>query len=275
MEYRGCFMKAKMLILALAVFLLIAQSPAAAESEYFYYAGDTIIYVDIFDCRAAVKFDTSLNIDPAQFAAEHEYLKGDTSYGHLGPFKVFRIRPGYDYEFAAEELNKLDEVFMVNPVIKYHCYPIHITDQLIVAFKDSVTRSQIDSINQQFGTIIFDSLGEPNPAYALYYPGDTDDNLFDLSNRYHVTGLCRYSTPNMIYSFEYQYITNPRGDVNDDDEVNVADAVHLINYIFLSGPGIAMHHILGDTNCDLDVNFVDIIYLINYLFRGGPAPGTQ
>ena len=268
-------MKSKMSILALAVFLLIVRLPAATESEYFYYAGDTTIYVDIFNCRAAVKFDTLLNIDPAQFAAEHDFLRKDTEFKTLGDFIVFRIQKNYDYGYAAAQLNMLDEVFMVNPFIKYNCYPIYLTNEFAASYVDSITSEQIDSLNQLFGVIIFDIIGGVNPTYYLYYPGNTDDNLLDLSNRYYETGMCRYTCPNFIYPPEITIVENPHGDVNFDWEVNISDAIYLINFVFLGGSGPISSHLLGDTNCDLDVNFVDIIYLINYLFRGGPAPGTQ
>ncbi len=61
------------------------------------------------------------------------------------------------------------------------------------------------------------------------------------------------------------------GDANSDDEVNLADAVYLINYLFRNGdPPSPL--LLGDPNNDCVVDVADIIYLINYLFRGGPAP---
>ncbi|MGB7062779.1 MAG: hypothetical protein WBF13_10580 [Candidatus Zixiibacteriota bacterium] len=61
------------------------------------------------------------------------------------------------------------------------------------------------------------------------------------------------------------------GDATGDYEVNVADAVYLVNYLFRDGdPPSPL--LLGDPNNDCVVDVADIIYLINYLFRGGPAP---
>jgi hypothetical protein len=61
------------------------------------------------------------------------------------------------------------------------------------------------------------------------------------------------------------------GDVNFDTEVNITDAVFLINYVFLAGPE---PYILGsaDVNCDGKINITDIVYIINYIFRGGYDP---
>ncbi len=65
-----------------------------------------------------------------------------------------------------------------------------------------------------------------------------------------------------------------RGDANGDLQVNVGDAVYLINYIFNSGlppidyPGVYA----GDANGDGNLNIGDAVYLINFIFNGGPPP---
>jgi sugar lactone lactonase YvrE len=61
------------------------------------------------------------------------------------------------------------------------------------------------------------------------------------------------------------------GDANGDDEVNVGDAVFLINYIFKAGPP-PDPVCVGDANGDGDVNVGDAVYLIAYVFKGGPPP---
>jgi hypothetical protein len=74
-------------------------------------------------------------------------------------------------------------------------------------------------------------------------------------------------------SGRHGFIIDPRvGDANGDEQINVADAVYLINYIFRGGP--APYPLdLGDANCDGDVNVGDAVYLIAYVFSGGPEPG--
>jgi hypothetical protein len=63
-----------------------------------------------------------------------------------------------------------------------------------------------------------------------------------------------------------------RGDANGDGVLNVSDAVHLINYLFISGPA-PQPLAAGDANSDGLVNITDVVYLINYLFIDGPPPG--
>ena len=63
-----------------------------------------------------------------------------------------------------------------------------------------------------------------------------------------------------------------RGDANGDGDINSADIVCLINYLFKFGPDPVPWE-AGDVNCDGDINSADVVYLINYLFKGGPSPG--
>ncbi len=63
-----------------------------------------------------------------------------------------------------------------------------------------------------------------------------------------------------------------RGDANSDGSINIADAMYIINYLFLSGPAPNPMD-AGDANCDGGVDVGDAVYIINFLFTGGPPPG--
>jgi hypothetical protein len=61
------------------------------------------------------------------------------------------------------------------------------------------------------------------------------------------------------------------GDANNDDSIDISDAVYLIQYIFAGGP--APNPLCsGDANGDGSVDISDCVYLIQYIFGGGPAP---
>jgi hypothetical protein len=65
------------------------------------------------------------------------------------------------------------------------------------------------------------------------------------------------------------------GDANWDGDVNTADAVYLINFVFKGGPApIPCPITSGDANCDCRADVGDAVYIINYVFKGGPAPCT-
>jgi len=67
------------------------------------------------------------------------------------------------------------------------------------------------------------------------------------------------------------FLTWKLGDANGDNEVNVGDAVYIINYIFKGGAAPAPVK-TGDVNGDCVVNVGDAVSLINYVFKSGPAP---
>jgi len=61
------------------------------------------------------------------------------------------------------------------------------------------------------------------------------------------------------------------GDANGDQNINVGDAVFVINYVFKSGPAPDPVE-SGDANGDGQTNVADAVYLINYVFNNGPQP---
>jgi len=61
------------------------------------------------------------------------------------------------------------------------------------------------------------------------------------------------------------------GDLNGSGDVNIADAVFFIDYVFGNGTA-PMDKYHGDVNCDGQAVITDIVYLINYMFSSGPAP---
>jgi Dockerin type I domain len=61
------------------------------------------------------------------------------------------------------------------------------------------------------------------------------------------------------------------GDANSDSEVNVSDAVFLINFIFAGGAAPANWE-WANVNCDGAINVSDAVWIINYVFVGGAAP---
>lgn len=61
------------------------------------------------------------------------------------------------------------------------------------------------------------------------------------------------------------------GDANNDNSINIGDAVYVINYVFKGGPAPPCLQ-EGDSNGDGSINIGDAVYVINFVFKGGPAP---
>ena len=75
------------------------------------------------------------------------------------------------------------------------------------------------------------------------------------------------------YSYHlWKYPGYLTGDANGDGEIDLVDAVYLINYLLKSGlppdPVSA-----ADANCDGNTGLSDVVYLVNYLFKSGRLPG--
>src|SRR4030066_101292 len=65
---------------------------------------------------------------------------------------------------------------------------------------------------------------------------------------------------------------NPKtGDANGDGEVNLADIIFKIDYIFKAGPK-PNPSCRADVNADGNLLLTDIVYLINFLFKSGSTP---
>jgi len=105
-----------------------------------------------------------------------------------------------------------------------------------------------------------------------------DDTTYDLGIRINGSDMDLLADdeplppPDGCSDYSYDCLPHLKGDVNGDDQINSADIVFLINYLFKSGPAPDPLE-LGYVNCgDEVVNSADIVYLIDYLFKGGPPP---
>ena len=62
-----------------------------------------------------------------------------------------------------------------------------------------------------------------------------------------------------------------RGDANADGDVNLADGVFVLNYLF--GGAVALHcKEASDANADGGSDIADVVYILNFLFTGGDEP---
>lgn len=61
------------------------------------------------------------------------------------------------------------------------------------------------------------------------------------------------------------------GDINNDNGINILDAVFLINYLYRGGPAPVVIN-LADIDGSGTITILDATALIRYLYKGGPTP---
>jgi hypothetical protein len=61
------------------------------------------------------------------------------------------------------------------------------------------------------------------------------------------------------------------GDVNGTGNMDIADIVYLVSYLFKHGPEPDPLY-CGNANGDGNVNIADIVYLVAFIFKHGPMP---
>lgn len=61
------------------------------------------------------------------------------------------------------------------------------------------------------------------------------------------------------------------GDMDGSGQVDITDAVYLVNYIFADGPA-PVDEAGGDINCSGQTDITDAVYLVNFIFSNGPPP---
>lgn len=97
-----------------------------------------------------------------------------------------------------------------------------------------------------------------NTAIDLGVPGEENTYGWGIIDAYQA----------VLAAIQSSYLA---GDANDDEIVDVADAVYLLNYLCKGGPA-PDPMAAGDPNADCVIDVADVVYLLNYLYKGGPAP---
>jgi hypothetical protein len=135
--------------------------------------------------------------------------------------------------------------------------------------------SEAGDAYQDYATVRYDETG--NQIWVIRYDGPANSTdrsnaiVVDDSANVYVTGRSKGIGTSYDYA-TIKYVQFLRADVDHTGEVNLADVVYLVNYLFKPGPAPVPAPIVGDATCDSSVDIDDVVYLINYIFKDGPAP---
>ena len=151
---------------------------------------------------------------------------------------------------------------------------------LLASHEPAVTKltwTKCDDLDFDYYTLYRDTTVEfePSPDNRLSFAIDTAfvDSTAQLGRPYYyLASATDFSGNESDPSNEAMGVRYITGDANASGEIDVADVMYLINYLFIGGsPPQPMQ--AGDCNCDGAVDVADVMYLINYLFIGGSPPG--
>ncbi|MFQ6008153.1 MAG: dockerin type I domain-containing protein, partial [Candidatus Zixiibacteriota bacterium] len=100
--------------------------------------------------------------------------------------------------------------------------------------------------------------------------GLTEDSLYFFRATGHDnTGLTGSQTVLLRYNCSQTYVL---GDYNNDGRADIGDLTYLIEFMTLSGPPPVGSAARADSNCDHNVNIADIVYYMNFLFGNADQP---
>jgi hypothetical protein len=182
------------------------------------------------------------------------------------------------------------------PVTGY-CIPLHYNHMLLrcdsVTFSGTRTDDQFRTainVNQATGEFILAAIAGSTsrlesgtgPVAELWVTADTtvadtlvliDGAFYPPAARLHLVDASAHSAEPHFQSGSIYITEDLRGDANEDNRVNIADAVFLISYIF-KDEDAPLTLTSGDANSDGKINIGDAVYIVNFIFRDGPPPGT-
>jgi len=102
-------------------------------------------------------------------------------------------------------------------------------------------------------------------------------NVFKNKGRCLIGRIC---LPMIVFTLAFLFLSHgqadePRdficGDADGEGNVNISDAVFILNYVFAGGSAPVPYE-AGDANEDETVNVADAVYILNYIFAGGMEP---
>ena len=113
-----------------------------------------------------------------------------------------------------------------------------------------------------------DKIIEPGETatFSFTFEGLTDGNEYSFDPRYYTTyqmeQVVRFNETFYTDRFTYQSPAYILGDVNGDGDVDIADAVCIVNHV-VSKPNTSFNEDAADANGDGDIDIADAVHIVN------------
>jgi len=200
----------RLLVLLVAI-IMCGENASSEVGNYYYKRTGERVYLPLADSLVFVKLVPDYaNMAGQQFATTKEVLNGE--YEHIpsaGEFYIYKLAPDYHLENSLAVLRQSEEVAIANPVIaEPGQIPniLYITDEFIVMFKEDVTLTSIDSLNNANHVEVLAVDPDFITQYLLRITSETESDLLSVTQAYWESDLCLFSTPNIMGNLQYSAI---------------------------------------------------------------------
>ncbi|GEM_PF-5993350 len=184
-------------ILVTLVAISLATSFQLAWGQNYYY-GLGVQHLTIVDSIITIKFDPSFPEENyGDFANEIEALnEGVAPHAMFMGFEVFHVNPGHDIESLLTVIRSEPEVILAYPAYKdTGGFVFKLNDRIVTRYNDSVTTSQMDSIQSVLGLELIEGPYDGIEMRVLRIASQSPATSLEVANMLYESGLVRYSLP--------------------------------------------------------------------------------
>jgi hypothetical protein len=163
-----------------------------------YYGGGNAIPLKIDSTKVTIKFDQDFSSSDQQaLLASIDRIIGVVNDDHaIDGFIACTLSTGDNYDQFMDSVQFLDGVYLVEPFYLNQLDSAFLVGtRFCVAFNESLTQTQIDSINSVFKVVIDHDVGGMPNVFVLLNTDSSSYDLLDLANAYYDLPQTRYSHP--------------------------------------------------------------------------------